>query len=123
MLGNLTGWHFLILLALGVLPVLTAAIGIPATLVPHYNKVKRGEIEQGASYNTFAIVSLALAFAFAIAGVVFAHISLSQIKRTHDRGWGLAVSALWIGYWNSLFALILILSWVLVLIPRFLLRS
>ena len=65
MLGNLTGWHVLIL-GFGFLPILVAGIGIPATLIPHYNRVKR--------------------------------VALGQIKRTHERGWGFAVSALWIGY-------------------------
>ena len=112
MLGTITGWHFLILLAFGFLPVVTAGIGITAIVVPHYNKIKRGEIEQGTAYNTFSIVSLVLAFAFVIAGVVLAHIALSQIKQTHDRGWGLAVSALWIGYWNTMFGLIIVIGWI-----------
>jgi hypothetical protein len=111
MLGNLTGWHFLIL-GFGLLPVLTAGIGIPAMLVPHYNKVKRGEIVQTQTTNVFAIVSFVLAFAFAIAGVVFAHIALAQIRRTSDRGWGYAVSALWIGYWNTLLGLTVVVGWI-----------
>jgi hypothetical protein len=83
-MDNVLGWHLLILVALGFLPIITAGIGIPATLVPHYNKVRRGEIEQGTTYNTFAIVSLVLAFVFAVVGVVLAHIALSQITKTHD---------------------------------------
>ena len=111
-MDNLVGWHLLIILAFGFLPLITAAIGIPSTLVPHYTRVKRGEIEQNATFNTFSIVSLVLAFVFAIVGVVLAHVALSQIKKSHDRGWGLAVSALWIGYWNVLLGLLVIAGWV-----------
>lgn len=95
-----------------MLPPVTAAIGIPATLVPHYHKITRGEIEQITTYNVCSIVSLALAFAFAPAGVVLAHIALSQIKRTNERGWGLAASALWIGYWNVLYGLVIVVGWI-----------
>ena len=109
---TLTGWHFLIILLILLVPIIPAGIGIPATLVPHYNKIKRGEIEQGSTYNTFSVISLVLAFVCAPAGVVLAHVALSQIKKTRDRGWGLAVSALWIGYWNTLLGLIIVIGWI-----------
>jgi hypothetical protein len=106
-----TGWHFLIIFGFTILPLITAGIGIPVTLVPHYNRIKRGELQQGPTYNVLSIIGFVLAFAFAIVGVILAHVALSQIKRTHDRGWGLAVAALWIGYWNVLFGLIIVIGW------------
>ena len=45
-----------------------------------------------------AIASLICAFVFAPLGIVFGHISLSQIKRTGEEGHGLAVAGLVISY-------------------------
>jgi peptidyl-prolyl cis-trans isomerase B (cyclophilin B) len=45
-----------------------------------------------------AIASLICAFLFAPLGIVFGHISLSQIKRTGEEGHGLAVAGLVISY-------------------------
>ncbi len=48
--------------------------------------------------NGMAIASLICAFVFAPLGIVFGHISLSQIKRTGEEGHGLAVAGLVISY-------------------------
>jgi peptidyl-prolyl cis-trans isomerase B (cyclophilin B) len=48
--------------------------------------------------NGMAIASLICAFIFAPLGIVFGHISLSQIKRTGEEGHGLAVAGLVISY-------------------------
>ena len=48
--------------------------------------------------NGWAIASLVCAFVFAPLGIVFGHISLSQIKRSGEEGRGLAVAGLVIGY-------------------------
>ena len=48
--------------------------------------------------NGMAIASLVCAFLFAPLGIVFGHISLSQIKRTGEDGHGLAVAGLIISY-------------------------
>jgi peptidyl-prolyl cis-trans isomerase B (cyclophilin B) len=48
--------------------------------------------------NALAIVSLVCAFVFAPLGIVFGHISLSQIKRSGEQGRGLALAGLIIGY-------------------------
>jgi len=48
--------------------------------------------------NAMAIVSLVCALLFAPLGIVFGHISLSQIKRTGEEGRGLAIAGLVIGY-------------------------
>jgi peptidyl-prolyl cis-trans isomerase B (cyclophilin B) len=48
--------------------------------------------------NGLAIASLVCAFLVAPLGVVFGHISLSQIRRTGEEGRGLAVAGLVIGY-------------------------
>jgi peptidyl-prolyl cis-trans isomerase B (cyclophilin B) len=48
--------------------------------------------------NTFAIISLVCAFLFAPLGILFGHLSLSQIKKTGEEGRGLAIAGLVIGY-------------------------
>ncbi len=48
--------------------------------------------------NGMAIASLICAFVFAPLGIVFGHISLSQIKRSGEEGHGLAVAGLVISY-------------------------
>src|SRR5689334_8320213 len=48
--------------------------------------------------NALAIASLVCAFLFAPLGIVFGHLSLSQIRRTGEEGRGLAVAGLVIGY-------------------------
>ena len=48
--------------------------------------------------NTMAIAALVSAVVFAPLGIVFGHISLSQIKRTGEEGRGLAIAGLVIGY-------------------------
>jgi len=48
--------------------------------------------------NTLAIAALVSALVFAPLGIVFGHVSLSQIKRTGEEGRGLALAGLIIGY-------------------------
>src|SRR3954452_10367118 len=50
------------------------------------------------STNALAIVSLVCAFLFAPLGIVFGHISLSQIRKTGEEGRGLALAGLVISY-------------------------
>jgi len=48
--------------------------------------------------NALAIASLVCAFLFAPLGIVFGHLSLSQIRRSGEDGRGLAIAGLVIGY-------------------------
>lgn len=48
--------------------------------------------------NTFAFLSILLAFLSPVAGIVFGHMGLSQIKRTGDSGRGIALTGLIISY-------------------------
>lgn len=48
--------------------------------------------------NAMAVASLVCAFVFAPLGIVFGHLSLSQIKRSGEDGRGLAIAGLVIGY-------------------------
>ncbi|MCV7283325.1 peptidylprolyl isomerase [Mycolicibacterium flavescens] len=58
--------------------------------------------------NSLAVVSLICAFLFAPLGVVFGHISLSQIKRSGEEGRGLAIAGLVIGYLLTVVAVLVI---------------
>lgn len=51
-----------------------------------------------ARTNGLAIAALVCAFLFAPLGIVFGHLSLSQIKRSGEEGRGLAIAGLVIGY-------------------------
>jgi len=48
--------------------------------------------------NPLAIASLVCAFVFAPVGVLLGHLSLSQMRRSGERGAGLAIAALSVGY-------------------------
>lgn len=52
----------------------------------------------GVPINALAVLALVSAFVVSLAAVIMGHIALSQIKRTHERGWAIAVTALVIGY-------------------------
>ena len=56
--------------------------------------------------NTFAFLAIIFAFLSPIAGIVFGHMGLSQIKRNGDAGRGIALTGLIISY--AYFALIII---------------
>ena len=51
-----------------------------------------------AEMNAFALIAIVLAFVQPLAGIVFGHMGLSQIKRNGDAGRGVALTALIIGY-------------------------
>jgi peptidyl-prolyl cis-trans isomerase B (cyclophilin B) len=53
---------------------------------------------QQPTTNGFAIASLICAFLFFPLGIVFGHVSLSQIKKTREGGHGLAVAGLVVSY-------------------------
>ncbi len=63
--------------------------------------------------NGMAIASLICAFVFAPLGIVFGHISLSQIRRTGEDGHGLAVAGLVISYLVTVGSIIVLTAIVL----------
>jgi hypothetical protein len=66
--------------------------------------------------NILAVVSLVLAFFLSIGAVICGHIALSQIKRTGERGRGLAIAGLVLGYLGIVAGILLFLG-ILALIP------
>jgi peptidyl-prolyl cis-trans isomerase B (cyclophilin B) len=63
---------------------------------------------QQQSTNALAIVSLVCAFLFAPLGIIFGHISLSQIKKTGEEGRGLAIAGLVISYLVTVLAIVVV---------------
>ena len=66
-----------------------------------------------AKFNTLAIVGFVLAFVVNIAGVVVSFIALSQIKKTGERGRGLAIAGIIIGLLSIVFGIL----YITVLLP------
>ncbi|MFC9419831.1 DUF4190 domain-containing protein, partial [Bacillus mobilis] len=66
--------------------------------------------------NPFAIASLVLSFFMTLLSIIFGHVALSQIKRTGERGRGLALAGLWISYLSIVVALAAVgVLWVMAL--------
>lgn len=70
--------------------------------------------------NSMAIASLICAFLFAPLGIIFGHISLSQIKRTGEEGHGLAVAGLVISYLITIGSVIMLvfMMWLMLVVAR-----
>jgi peptidyl-prolyl cis-trans isomerase B (cyclophilin B) len=66
--------------------------------------------------NTMAIAALVCAFVFAPLGIVFGHISLSQIKKTGEEGRGLALAGLIISYLITALTVLVVVMSVLMVI-------
>lgn len=76
--------------------------------------IDSGELILADTTNTLSIIGFVLSFFGAIVGIVLGHVALSQIKHTNERGWGLAVAALWIGYASVFVGGVLVVAAILV---------
>lgn len=65
-----------------------------------------------AATNAFAVVAVIVAFIQPIAGIVFGHLALGQIKRNGDSGRGLALTGLILGYAYLAFILLFVLFYI-----------
>jgi peptidyl-prolyl cis-trans isomerase B (cyclophilin B) len=63
--------------------------------------------------NSLAIVSLVCAFLFAPLGIIFGHMSLSQIRKTGEEGRGLAIAGLVVSYVITVLAVVVVVLSVL----------
>jgi hypothetical protein len=67
-------------------------------------------------YNVLAIISLVSAFFVSLAAIICGHIALSQIKKTGEKGRGLAIAGLVLGYAGIIIGaivfVVLILAWI-----------
>jgi peptidyl-prolyl cis-trans isomerase B (cyclophilin B) len=66
--------------------------------------------------NSMAIVALVSALVFAPLGIVFGHISLSQIRRSGEDGKGMAIAGLVIGYIFTGLILLVMVFWVIMFV-------
>ncbi|ARC55533.1 hypothetical protein AS850_00390 [Frondihabitans sp. 762G35] len=65
-----------------------------------------------SKYNTLAIVGFVLAFVINIAGLVVSIVALSQIKRTGERGRGLALAGIIIGAVSIVLSIVIVIVFV-----------
>jgi hypothetical protein len=67
---------------------------------PPYGAYQGGQYTPGQEprYNVLAIVSLVSAFFLSLVAVITGHMALNQIKRTAEKGRGLAIAGLVLGY-------------------------
>ncbi|ASD23092.1 hypothetical protein B7495_14100 [Cryobacterium sp. LW097] len=68
-----------------------------------------GQPAAGDKWNVLAIISLVSAFFVSLAAVICGHIALSQIKRTGEKGRGLAIAGLVLGYVGLISGLIFLI--------------
>lgn len=54
--------------------------------------------ERSTGTNVFAILALVFGIGGGVLGIVFGHIARAQIRRSNERGWGLATAGLVLGY-------------------------
>ena len=67
-------------------------------VAPYVEPARRPVATTLKDTNTYALVAVILAFLSPIAGIIFGHLGLNQIKRTGDAGRGLALTAVIYGY-------------------------
>lgn len=87
-----------------------APVGWPLWLPDSYGQPPSAADPRAGSTNVLAMLSLVMAFVFAPAGIVLGHVALSQIKRTRERGHGLAVAGLVCGYLSVAIALVVVIA-------------
>lgn len=59
-------------------------------------------------YNVMAIIAFVMAFVFSVVGAILGFVALSQIRRTGERGGGLAIAAIVIGFAELLIAIVIV---------------
>lgn len=85
--------------AMETMPAEAPATGSQAAEAPAATPAASHKVDF-TKFNTLSIVSIATAISWvgAVAGVITGHIALAQIKRTGEKGRGLAITGLVLGY-------------------------
>lgn len=81
-----------------------------------YSAQAYGAASNADKWNVLAIISLVSSFFVSLAAVVCGHIALSQIKRTGERGRGLAIAGLVLGYLGILAGIIVAVAFIFAVI-------
>lgn len=72
---------------------------VPPQPAPAYSTAPRKpEATTMGLTNTYAVLAIIFAFIAPLAGIIFGHLSLGQIKRTGDAGRGIALTGLIVSY-------------------------
>lgn len=88
----------------------------PAYSPPAYSPQGYGTPTGEDKWNVLAIISLVSAFFVSLAAVICGHLALSQIKKTGERGRGLAIAGLVLGYLGLVAGLIAIIFFVVFIV-------
>ena len=100
-----------------VAPAYGAAPAAPAAYAPPaYSPQGYGEPTGQDKWNVLAIVSLVSSFFVSLAAVICGHIALSQIKKTGERGRGLAIAGVVLGYLGLVAGIITAIVFVVVIV-------
>ncbi|ANP73847.1 DUF4190 domain-containing protein [Cryobacterium arcticum] len=97
--------------AYGSAPAAPAYGSAPAAQA--YSPQGYGQPNAADKWNVLAIISLVSAFFVSLAAVICGHIALSQIKKTGEKGRGLAIAGLVLGYVGLIGGIIFIIVIVL----------
>ncbi|QYF72612.1 DUF4190 domain-containing protein [Cryobacterium sp. PAMC25264] len=97
--------------AYGSAPAAPAYGSAPAAQA--YSPQGYGQPNAADKWNVLAIISLVSAFFVSLAAVICGHIALSQIKKTGEKGRGLAIAGLVLGYVGLIGGIIFIVVIVL----------
>jgi hypothetical protein len=89
------------------------AYGAQQPAPPAYGQQPYGQPTGPDKYNVLAIVSFVSSFFISLVAVITGHIALSQIGKTGEKGRGLAIAGLVLGYLGILTGIIILV----VLIP------
>lgn len=98
----------LILLVFVALPIIFVSLASSR----RKKSINAGTLVLADKTNTLSIVGFVVVFFAALPGVIVSHVALAQIKKSNERGWGLAVAGLSIGYPIFILTLGLSVGWI-----------
>ena len=83
---------------------------------PAYGQNPYGQQNAQDKYNVLAIISLVSAFFISLVAVITGHMAMSQIKKTGEKGYGLALWGLILGYLGIVVYIIIGIVFVAILV-------
>ena len=90
------------------------APGTPAATA--YGQNPYGQQNPQDKYNVLAIISLVSAFFISLVAVITGHMAMSQIKKTGEKGYGLALWGLILGYLGIVVGIIFAFIFIAILV-------
>ena len=83
---------------------------------PAYGQNPYGQQNPQDQYNVLAIISLVSAFFISLVAVITGHMAMSQIKKTGEKGYGLALWGLILGYLGLVSGIIVAFIFIAILV-------